>query len=63
MEDRGASKVSPFGEFPMLTLNILLHGQFGILDELLACGILLAFGLIIFFLAMLFGKGNKSPER
>jgi hypothetical protein len=38
----------------------MLHGSVGWLDELLACGILLAVGLVIFFLTALFGKRSKN---
>ena len=43
-----------------MALIASLHGQVGYLDELLACGILLAIGLVVFFLTVLFGKTNKN---
>jgi hypothetical protein len=42
-----------------MDMIVPLHGSVGILDELVACGILLAFGLVVFFLTAVFGKSNK----
>ena len=41
-------------------LAVILHGPVGILDELIACGMILAFGLAAFFLTLVFGKSRKS---
>ena len=37
----------------------MLHGSVGWLDELLTVGILLVFGIVIFFLTVLFGKKSN----
>lgn len=41
---------------------VYLHGAVGYLDELLTCGVLLAIGLVIFFLIALFGKSAKNSN-
>lgn len=43
-----------------MSLIASLHGELGILDELLVCGVLLASGLVIFFLTALFGKRSQN---
>ncbi|MBI3913925.1 MAG: hypothetical protein HY327_07035 [Chloroflexi bacterium] len=39
-----------------------LHGNIGFVDELVVCALVLALGLVVFFLAAVFGTREKPTE-